>query len=343
MKCQGLKMVGFAAGAALALLLAGCGGGGGGGGNEPLGNVDVTPANQDQLARAAAAAAQGGFVSAALPVAGSGAQSSLSLAGAARAVIMRATRPSASSATIGRAQMQGVLAPSQEPCLVSGSVTFTLDDRDNSGVASVGDVLTAVFNACSDVANETTSGTLAVTLNAIAVSPRLSFTADATMTALTLTLPGHSARYDGGVTMSYAEASATLATTRVLVGNQLVVHATTANYSDTFTLRAGHTIDSTYDAAALPTGANQPGLTTTTANGTVESAAAGGYVAVTTLAPMLQYDVDTSPRSGHLDVAGKNGSLQLTVLPAGQVRIDLDANGDRTFEQTKTVDWDWIF
>jgi hypothetical protein len=343
MRCPGFKArrVGFAA--ALALVLAGCGGGGDGAGNGPPGNVDVTSANQDQLARAAAAAAQGGFVSGALPVAGSAAQGSLALAGATRAAVLRAPSAVPSSTTAGRARAAGVLPPVQEPCVVSGSATLTLDDRDNSGAASVGDVLTAVFNACSDVANETMNGTLAVTLNAITVSPSVSFAADATMTALTITLPGHEARYDGGFAMSYAEPSATRASTRLVVGNQLVVQATTVNYSDTFTLRAGHTIDSTYDAAALPPGGNQPGLTTTTANGTVASASAGGYVAVTTLAPLLQYDVDSFPRSGHLDVVGRNGSLQLTVLPAGQVRVDLDANGDGTFDQTKTVDWDWIF
>lgn len=338
-----LKTIGVAASFAVALVLTGCGGGGGDDDDGPPGSVDVTAANQDQLARAAAAAAQGGFAMSASPVGGSAAPSPLSLTAVTRSAWLRAPRAMADSAAAGRARVAGVSAPSQEPCLVSGSATFTVDDRDNSGDPSVGDVVTVVFSACSDVANETMNGTMAVALTAVSISPRLSFAASATMTALTFTLPGHTARYDGGVTMSYAEPSATLATTRLVVGNQFVVQATTANYSDTFTLRAGHTIDSTYDAAALPPGGNQPGLTTTTANGTVASASAGGYVAVTTLAPMLQYDADSYPRSGHLDVVGKNGSLQLTVLPAGQVRIDLDANGDGTFDQTKTVDWDWIF
>jgi hypothetical protein len=339
-----LKVIGFAASSAVALVLTGCGGGGGdddGGG--PPGSVDVTAANQDQLARAAAAAAQGGFVMSASPLGGSAAPSPLSLTAVTRSAWLRAPRATGDSAAAGRARIAGVSAPSEEPCLVSGAATFTVDDRDNSGDASVGDVVTVVFNACSDVANETMNGTMSVALTAVPISPRLSFTAGATMTALNFTTPGHAARYDGDVTMSYAEPSATLVTTRLVVGNQLVVQATTVNYSDTFTLRAGHTIDLTYDAAALPPGGNQPGLTTTTANGTVASASAGGYVTVTTLEPMRQYDVDAFPRSGHLDVVGKNGSLQLTVLPAGQVRIDLNANGDSDFEETKTVDWDWIF
>lgn len=54
-------------------------------------------------------------------------------------------------------------------------------------------------------------------------------------------------------------------------------------------------------------------------------------------------DAEAFARSGQIDAVGKNGSLQLTALPSGSVRIDLDANGDGQFEQTKTVTWDWIF
>jgi hypothetical protein len=334
--------VGLAGGTAIALLLAGCGGGGDGDG-PPIGSVDVTQANQDQLARAAAASAQGGFVSGNLLLAGSAGQSPLSLAGTARKALLQTALSGSGLARLGRARVTGVLAAVDQPCIVSGSASITLDDRDNSGAASPGDVVTAVFNTCSDIANEAVDGTLTLTLNAITTSPAFSFSSSAVITALTLTLPGHSARYDGDFTMSYSESSATLATTRMIVGSQLRVQATTANYSDTFSLHGGYLIESTYDAAALPPAGTQPGLTTTTANGTVASALAGGYVVVTTLEPMLQYDMEAYPRGGHLDVVGKSGSLQLTVLPGGQVRIDLDANGDGAFDQTKTVDWDWIF
>lgn len=323
----------------MALSLAGCGGGGGGGDNDAPGSVDVTAANQDQIARAAAIAAYGAFAGGTLPVAataaGGHAQASVS-AVASRAVsrALQSPRREAKAATLG---------PIVEPCAVSGSSAVTIDDRDDNGFGSVGDLLSVTFSACSDIAGETMNGTLAMTLTAIAAAPPLSFDAVATMTALSLTLPGHTARYDGDMTLSYTEMSATAERTRSVVGDQLAVQVTTANYSDTFTLRAGHTIVSVYDAAALPPGGSVPGLTTTTANGTVASATVGGYVQVTTLEPLLQYDEDTVPRSGHLDVVGRNGSLQLTVLSAGQVRIDLDANGDGSFDQSKTVDWDWIF
>ena len=344
--------------AAATLALGGCGGGGGGGdgGSPPPGSVDVTAGNQDQLSRAAVAAAQGGFVPGAVPVAGGGgslfggraralsaARSGAGLEPTAAAVWWQALQAGTGANTTGRARPAALIGPTEDPCLVSGSTVLTIDDRDNNLMASAGDVLTVVFKACSDVAGETLGGTMSLQLTQVTRSPRLSFAAAATLTGLSITLPGHTARYDGDFTMSYAEPSATLATTRMVVGKQLAVHAQTVNFDDTFTLRAGLTIDSNYDAAALPPGGTVPGLTTTTSNGSVAAASAGGYVSVTTLAPLLQYDVDAFPRSGHFDVVGKNGSLQLTVLAAGKVRIDLDANGDGTFDQTKTVDWDWIF
>jgi hypothetical protein len=327
---------------ALVTVAAGCGGGGGG--SDAPGSVDVTPANQDQLARAAAIAAYGAFAGGALPVAGaSGADRAPAPAASTRVAAVPAGAWTLSLAMLRRERRTALLGPIQEPCAVSGSAAATLDDRDDNGVASVDDVLSVTFNACSDSVGEMMNGTLAMLLRSVSTTPRLSFEAAATMTALSFTLPGHTARYDGDLALSYAETSATTETTRTVVEDRLEVRATATNYSDTFTLRAGHTIVSVYDAAALPPGGSVPGLTTTTADGSVASASAGGYVAVTTLAPLLQYDVDAFPRSGHLDVVGKNGSLQLTVLDAGRVRIDLDANGDGAFDQSKTVDWDWIF
>ena len=46
---------------------------------------------------------------------------------------------------------------------------------------------------------------------------------------------------------------------------------------------------------------------------------------------------------GQIEGIGKNGALQLYALPAGQVRIDLDADGNGVADQTKTVTWDWLF
>lgn len=331
-----------AAVAALSLAMAGCGGGGGG--DSPSGSVDVTPANQDQLSRAAAAAVQGGFASGGLPLAGAG--SGPFAAGPVQALsapLLRAVLGTSDTAQPARRRIAAVLPPINDTCLVSGSTSTTLDDRDNNGSASLGDVLTVSFNNCKDSVDETINGTFSVTLTQLAVSPRFSFTATASLNNFGITFNGHSAVYNGDCSLTYSETSATTDTTRVVVGSQLAVNVATPAFTDTITMLAGYQIDLAYDSAVSPPGGGFPGLTTTTASGSVASAAAAGKVSVRTLQPILQYDVDEFPRSGQVAVVGKNGSLQLTAVPGGLVRIDLDANGDGQFEQTKTVNWDWLF
>jgi hypothetical protein len=41
-------------------------------------------------------------------------------------------------------------------------------------------------------------------------------------------------------------------------------------------------------------------------------------------------------------VTGSTGKILLTPLSADMVRIDLDANGDGTFESTMQQTWDWL-
>lgn len=325
----------FSALGLLAAALAGCGGGGGG--DAPPGNVDVTAANQDALARASMVAVQGGPTGSSLGIAGGGRASP---AAAVAAAGMR--RVLAVTLTGGRKAIAAVAPPRQVDCAISGNATGTLDDRDNSGSVTVGDVLSLSFNACSDVAGEVLNGSMSATYTQIVRLP-LTVGAAVVVANLGLSEANYSASIDGGFDFTYAEPSATVSTIRLAVPNALALRARTPAYSDTVTLLDGYSVDSRYDAAALPPGSGVPGLTTTTASGAVASAAAGGFVRVTTLQPMLQYDIDAYPRSGQLDVVGKNGSLQATVLSTAQVRIDLDADGNGAFDGSKIVAWDQLF
>jgi hypothetical protein len=50
--------------------------------------------------------------------------------------------------------------------------------------------------------------------------------------------------------------------------------------------------------------------------------------------------VDPYPRAGQRLVSGASGSrLQLTALSVTTVRVELDANGDGTFEQSRELPW----
>ncbi|MEY3252714.1 MAG: hypothetical protein RL227_1687 [Pseudomonadota bacterium] len=327
-------------GAALALGLAGAlstlGGcdGGGGNGELPPGSVDVTTANEDALARAVALATRGGLAGGLVLSPGGGAAQALP------ALLARSLR----QGTSGRARPLALFGPEDEPCLVAGSTRTTLDDRDNDQLPSAGDRLTVVFIDCQQDTQETWNGTLEATLTGLAAAPVFRFSANVTLGNLSVSLPGQRrAVYAGDFALSATELSASAVNTRMVVGNQLAAQIRSPGFNDDITLRAGHAIEASFDAGAQPPGGGAPGLARTTAQGSVASAAAGGYVAVRTLQPLQQYAGDIAPRTGQIEGVGKNGSLQLYVLPAAQVRIELDADGNGVAEHSKTVGWDWLF
>lgn len=320
------------------LALAGCGGGGGG--DAPPGNIDITAANQDAVTRASMVAVQGGLTGSSLGIAGGGQASPAGVAaGAAMRRLLAATLTAGTSG--GRKAIAAVSPPQTLDCAVSGTATGTVDDRDNTGTLTVGDVLSLSFNACSDVAGEVLNGSMSATYTQIVQAP-LTVGATVAVANLGFSQANYNASIDGAFSLTYSEPSATASTIRIVVPNALALRASTPAYSDTVTLLDGYTVDSRYDADALPPVGNVPGRTTTTASGAVASTVAGGFVRITTLQPMIQYDIDPYPRSGQLDVVGKNGSLQAVVLSTSQVQIDLDADGNGVFDGSKVVAWDQL-
>jgi hypothetical protein len=81
-----------------------------------------------------------------------------------------------------------------------------------------------------------------------------------------------------------------------------------------------------------------------TFDGLLESRGAAGvvHVATATNAPIRQYAADNYPYTGTVQVKGVNSTLQMTILSTSNVRLDLDADGNGSFESTETVAWDWL-
>lgn len=310
----------------LGLSLAGCGGGGSSS-PAPVGNVDVTSANQDTVARGSLVALQAGVLGGSAGVAGGGS-----------ALARAAFAP--------RKHIAAVQPPVDDACFVSGSTRTVLDDRDNSGgtTPTVGDVATITYTDCVEVAGEVTNGTITATFTQIQTAA-LPATIAATITTTDLrTQTAHgSVAAQGGFTMTLRIDSLSADSLRVTVPSGFTLAITTPLYSDTITLKPGYVLDSSYDGTALPPGGSIPGRTTTTANGPVESATAAGYVQLATLQALVQYDIDAYPRSGQFQAAGKTGTLRGTVLSATQVQIDLDADGNGVYEASKIVPWTDFF
>lgn len=348
---------------AAALALGACGGGGGdpGGGATPAA-IDITAANQDKVARTAAVGFQAGLVSNSAGAVGGGTPSPLGvdrksalhaapsfarsspLSVALRAVISRAPAREAAQ-NVGRVKSAALHDLGVTACRVSGSYSGTVDDRDNSQTTGIGDLITIVFASCAmDTAAETVNGTLTLSLSQFTATPHLSLVAAATFANFTVvnTSDGNSARYDGGFTLSLAEPSATLSTLRLVVSSALAAQVTTPAYSDTVTLQAGYTVDSVHDSSILPPGGTVPGRAATTIGGKLSSAAAGGMVEIATQAGIVQYDVDLFPRSGLLKVVGPGSAMLVTVLSTTEVQLDLDADGNGSYETRKIVTWDFL-
>lgn len=343
------------AGTAVAALLAGCGGGAGGDSTPPAASsVVLTTTNQDTVARAAANAALSSATAAAVtPASADGKQAAaigvqgqanarslteLLLGLAQQAVVGTDATKKAQQTTAVKPQ---AVATHTTNCAAGGTVTLTLDDRDNSGAASSGDVASLVFNQCRDSASEVVNGNLSATYTAAQSGPS-SASASATITFSNLAATSSEGSFAINGTFSFNfSRQGTLKTAQFAVGaSGLSAAITTPSYNDTITLGAGYTATLSRDENALAPGSTIPGADSLTVNGAITAASIGGTVVINTPVPFKQYDIDDFPREGQLQVRGaNNGLLLLTAQSPTTARVMLDANGDGTFETTKDVPW----
>jgi hypothetical protein len=335
----------------LAAGLSGCGGDGGG--DQPT-SIALTATNRDSVSHASAGSVLAfSSAGAVIPVGGgSAAPQSASRTGQvaswlpARVVdsVLQAARQSAQAASTGmkRPLAQYPLDPIN--CTISGQVLITLDDRNNNGVLDVGDMVSMVFNSCKDFDWEVVDGRVDATYTAIGTGAYPPVSMRMTMTNLADVQPNHAMTLNGALDADYMPASATFETYRYTAAGPVKADLQTHQFSDTVTLQQGYVSTSETDYTVVPPGGGSTnGRTTTTVSGQVVSMVAGGQFSVSTgETPLVSYFDDVYPSSGALTVTGSSGKIVITPLSAASVRIDLDANGDGTFESTTTQTWDWL-
>jgi hypothetical protein len=331
---------------------------GGDGGDEPTpeprGTVTLTTVNRDTAARATATSVMALGVSMAIPFAAD-----------AGAVALQATAPAPfGAARLGPAswlptrvldamwqaagaQNQPARSASMRPlavivvppeaCAVSGTVALTWDDRDNNGQPSVGDVWAFVFDQCQDNPTDVLNGSVTATFTSIGATTLPTFSARLSFSQLSdEAINGrHGMTLNGNAVLDYVQTSTTAERLKVTADGDVVaaVH-THLPYTDTVTLRSGFVQDAAYDSTT--------GLTTTTMNGSIQSQTLGGTVVTSTVTPIVVADSDSYPRSGVVKALGSAGEVRLTAVSASQVRIELDADDNGTFESSYTDSWDWL-
>lgn len=305
-----------------AALLAACGGGGGGGGEPPIvvQKIDLTVANHDIVAHA--------VVGGALGIGGA----DIGLAGGMGAVVQSRMKQATQSI-----KARPMLAASETAaCDLSGTFTLTIDDRDNNGMPSPGDVITFVFNQCSNTPNEMVDGAMSLeltnVLSATDLDGRATFTA--LLTEDRHSNQVHSVTLDGTMLAAYRAQSSSSETMRLTTEGEFTVGLVTPVFSDTVTLAPGFVQDVADDYAAK--------RSVSTVTGDLKSASAGGWVSVKTDAAVVAYAGDRFPRSGRLQVNGQRGELHIIAVDSMSVRCDLDDDNDGEIEDSSTESWEWL-
>ncbi len=329
---------------ALGASLAACGGGGGdggGGGGGPVGSVALTAANRDMAAHVSATSLLALSASTSIPFTSSREMP--------QSVGASATRPyQRVLGTLAQGWLQGlgsgregalaIMANPPAACALAGTLALTVDDRDNNGRMSVGDVMTFAFDHCQDTTSTVLNGIVSANVTRVGATTLPSFGVAMRMTQLSneATNGRHGMTLDGTVNLDYTQHTAT--TDQLVLsasGPVTVAIHTHLPFNDTVSLQSGYVEDSSYDATL--------GRTVSTMHGAIQSMALGGVVLVSTEASIVSHDSEFYPSAGSVRVAGSQGVMRLTALSASQVRVELDAAGDGTFESTVTDDWDWLF
>jgi hypothetical protein len=334
--------------------------GGGGGSSTPFVTLmSITPANQEAVSHAAAAGAMSLGATGAVPlspqsVSAGDTRTILSAGLVGRGtwtahVIAALTHGLGARSSVLRADMKRPLADidlGTESCPSGGTISIMLHDNDNNGDASVGDTVDFVFNACRDTPDETIDGSLFGTVLAFN-SDGTALTGDFEFKQLSAATSTHSIKVDGTVRLVYSTPSVTSSIENLDLTARGPVTGTVSThlpYNDTVTLKDGWHEVSRYDGSVAPVVGNvEYGQSTLSVSGYMSSATAGGTFKVSTATDIVSYGEDTYPRQGALLIEGEQSALRLTALSPSSVQIELDANGDGSWESKTTQDWDWLF
>ncbi len=317
-------------------ILATGGGGGGGGGTAaptppPAPTVALDAGNAEQVAGVALSQILGSStLGNALPNA--------SAVGTATGVTHRTTLGQLTARLTQRlaGQAAQAVSPAQMQtqtffCLISGSVTITLSADGTSA--------DAIFNACEDFPGEIVNGSMS--LSGITVGfdsvGRINFFSATVSVNLTISVAGNPDIVVTGsfsITETTTFVAAAPSTTTTIKGTNLVATS------------AGETLQ-LFNFSFVDTFDLMSSLATSDGDFTMDCTVIGGVVAVLT---PIAFQIDTasaiSPDSGQTEIDGADGS-QIVVTAIGnelapvgnQVMLDIDADGDGSFETTINTTW----
>ena len=247
--------------------------------------------------------------------------------------------PSYLAAARSSTTLTGVVQSQTGNCTYGGTVTVSASDADNNNVLSTGDSATLAFNNCGE-SGVTLTGSLAFHINNLTgafASTNYSGSFTMTFTDFGVTSSQFSASLSGPLTLTLSESGANTMS-ESLSTPSLSVSGTYAGASRTRSL-------TNYSATMNRTPNSTYGYTTSyTLSGAVASSAlASQSISFATTTPFVSLASDYYPSSGDMLITGSASTkVRITALSNTQVRLELDANGDGTYEDSTTLNWNTL-
>lgn len=327
------------------LVLAGCGGDGGGWDLSMSPPVAITEENAVDVAVAAYYSMNyalgisnigfsigGGFI----PLStNAGAEKSFNLADFAEQQISRVREKGGKADTYRPA----AIGKEQEQCTDGGTVTFTWNDADNNGEPSAGDTASISFDNCKEYEGAyggtiSIDGTISMTLvdwpedfDALPYRLEVSFEAN----KLKLISGAYSGHMNGK--FSYLDETED--------GDEFKTTVDIGSLAYSYTVEDESWSIAFKDYIASYAFNHDTSKYSVTADGEVDDSDLGGSIRIETQEP-FEGSEDFHPTSGVMQVFGANNSSVLgTAMPdGGQLKLEVDEDGDGTWEYTEYVNWD---
>lgn len=321
---------------AIGIALAACGGGGGGGGGgTPAPAPSPVALDSTNYTVAASEAVSSSLFVLDAPSLALGVEASDAYAGIRFGL---AKVPSLGKWFTAAPVAVGVVESQTMNCPVQGTITMTVSDADNNGVLSVGDSFSITATNCIEDSTSAINGAITFsveTLTGDLASNYYNASLKLSYNNLKVTSAGSSVTANGDIVLS-ASSSGLYAESQSIKATSLTVSATygSATYSRTL---------SNFDAS-LALASNSPistFKTTSTVSGTVASSALENKsVTIATGVPFVRLSTDAYASTGQATLTGSTAAkARLTAQNATTVLIELDANGDGTYETSVTKSW----
>ena len=229
----------------------------------------------------------------------------------------------------------GVTTVQVEPCSGGGNITITLNDVNGNDEPDAGDSARAVATNCIEV-GVTINGALNIAITAAtgtSSSSVFSIAATVTLENFRATSPAISASGNGQISVAMSSTGVNRNSFTLSV-TSLTIASTVGSTSSTRSLS-----NFTINIVTTPSGSGSS--SSGSINGTLSSTGLGSNsITMATPSPFIKLSTAAYPSSGQMIITGAaNSRVRVTALSSTTVQMELDADGNGSYETSTNMLW----